>query len=92
VASSGIAALLLKGGHTFHSHFKIPIPCNEASFFSISKNTSLATLIYYTDLVIWDEAPMQHYHIIEAVDCSFRDLYNCHRPFGGLSIVFGGDF
>src|SRR6266849_3565609 len=45
VASSGIAALLLKGGRTAHSRFKIPVPCHESSFCSISKNTPLAALI-----------------------------------------------
>jgi hypothetical protein len=37
VASSGIAALLLRGGRTAHSTFKIPIPCHEASICSFSK-------------------------------------------------------
>jgi hypothetical protein len=46
-----------------------------------------------TDLVIWDEAPMQHYHNMEAVDRTFRDiLNNSEKPFGGLTIVLGGDF
>ena len=92
VASSGIAALLLKGGHTAHSRFKIPVPCHESSFCTISKNSQLAALICQTDLVIWDEAPMQHRHIMEAVDRSFRDLRNSDRPFGGLTVVFGRDF
>jgi len=92
VASSGIAALLLKGGRTVHSRFKIPVPCHESSICSISKNTPLAALILHTDLVIWDEAPMQHRHIMEAVDRSFRDLRDPDKPFGGLTVVFGGDF
>jgi hypothetical protein len=92
VASSGIAALLLKGGRTAHSRFKIPVPCHESSFCAISKNSQLAALICQTDLVIWDEAPMQHRHIMEAVDRSFKDLRNSDRPFGGLPVVFGGDF
>jgi hypothetical protein len=46
-----------------------------------------------TDLVIWDEAPMQHRYNMKAVDCSSRDiLNNSERPFEGLSVVFGGDF
>jgi hypothetical protein len=92
VASSGIAALLLKGGRTAHSRFKIPVPCHESSICSISKNTPLADLISQTDLVIWDEAPMLHRHIMEAVDRSFRDLRDSDRPFGGLTVIFGGDF
>ena len=52
VASSGIAALLLIGGRTAHSRFKIPIPCNETTHCNISKNSQLAKLICETDLVI----------------------------------------
>ena len=37
VASSGIAALLLPGGRTAHSSFKIPLEINESSSCSISK-------------------------------------------------------
>jgi hypothetical protein len=35
---------------------------------------------------------MQHRHIMEAVDRSFRELDNSEKPFGGFTIVFGGDF
>jgi hypothetical protein len=49
-------------------------------------------LIRSTDLVIWDEAPMQHRHIHEAVDRTFQDIRHSDKPFGGLTIVFGGDF
>ena len=93
VASSGIAALLLQGGRTAHSCFKIPIPCHESSICGIPKTSQLAELIRMTDMVIWDEAPMQHRHNMEAVDRTFRDILNNHeKPFGGLTIVFGGDF
>ena len=74
VASSGIASLLLIGGHTSHLTFKIPIKIHESSTCSIGKNTDLAELIRATDLVIWDEAPMQHRHIHEAVDRTFKDI------------------
>ena len=92
VASSGIAAVLLEGGRTSHSCFKIPIPCHESSVCSIPKNSHLGELIRNTDLVIWDEAPMQHRHVMETVDRSFRDLRDSDEPFGGLTVVFGGDF
>ena len=92
VASSGIAALLLKGGRTAHSRFKIPIPINQDSICSINKNTHLSDLICQTDLVIWDEAPMQHWHIIQAVHKTFKDLRGSNQPFGGVTVVFGGDF
>src|SRR5437588_12724915 len=93
VASSGIAALLLKGGRTAHSCFKIPIPCHEESICNISKNSDLAELMRRTDLVIWDEAPMQHKYNMEAVDRSLRDILNTSdKAFDGLTFVFGGDF
>jgi hypothetical protein len=92
VASSGIAALLLIGGRTAHSCFKIPIDIHESSLCGIKKNSQLAALIKATDLVIWDEAPMQSRHIHEAVDRTFQDIRGCDRPFGGLCVVFGGDF
>ena len=92
VASSGIAAILLKGGHTAHSCFKIPIPCHESSVCNIPKHSHLADLICITNLVIWDEAPTQHRHIMEAVDRSFQDICNSDRPFGGHTVIFGGDF
>ena len=93
VASSGIAALLIQGGCTVHSYFKIPIPCHESSVCNISKTSYLADLIHITDLVIWDKAPMQHCYNMEAVDCTFKDILNSSdKPFGGLTFVFGGDF
>ena len=35
---------------------------------------------------------MQHRHIHEAVDRTFQDVRGSNKPFGGLSVVFGGDF
>jgi hypothetical protein len=43
-------------------------------------------------MVIWDEVPMQHRHIPEAVDRTLQDIRHCDKPFGGLTVVFGGDF
>jgi ATP-dependent DNA helicase PIF1 len=49
-------------------------------------------------LIIWDEAPMMHRWCFEAVDRSMRDIMskndplNEFRPFGGMTVVLGGDF
>ena len=45
VASSGIAAELLEGGQTAHSHFKIPIPISDESMCSISLQSAHAKLM-----------------------------------------------
>jgi len=68
VASSGIAALLLRGGRTAHSTFKIPISLNQDSTCPIPKEGRLASLIRVTRLIIWDEITMQHRYATEAVD------------------------
>ena len=93
VASSGIAALILPGGRTSHSRFKIPIDINDASLCSISKTSDLSRLLQRTSLIIWDEVPMQHKHCFEAVDRTLRDLRSRHDLlFGGVPVVLGGDF
>ena len=91
VASSGITALLLIGGCTIHSTFKVPIEIHESSVCNIRKNSVLGDLIRAADLIIWDEAPMQHRHIAEAVTRTFQDIRGSDALFGGLPVVFGGD-
>jgi hypothetical protein len=66
VASSAIAALLLDLGRTTHSRFKVPIPIHEQSNCNIGKQTQLADVIQKTKLIIFDEVPMQHCHVVEA--------------------------
>ncbi|CAH9080016.1 unnamed protein product [Cuscuta epithymum] len=98
VASSGIASLLLPGGRTAHSRFAIPININEDSTCNIKQGSQLAGLIVKCKLIIWDEAPMVHKHCFEALDKTMRDILqltnpvSLSTPFGGKTIVFGGDF
>ncbi|KAL0424493.1 UNVERIFIED_CONTAM: ATP-dependent DNA helicase PIF1 [Sesamum radiatum] len=75
VASSGIAALLLPGGRTAHSRFKIPFELVETSHCPINLNTDLAHLIQEASLIIWDEAPMMHRYGFEAlIDSTYPQL------------------
>ncbi|KAK9069335.1 hypothetical protein SSX86_011237 [Deinandra increscens subsp. villosa] len=79
VASSGIASLLLPGGRTAHSRFRIPINITEDSICRMKPNSDAAKLFKETSLIIWDEAPMTNKH--------------CNQSFfGGKVVVFGGDF
>jgi ATP-dependent DNA helicase PIF1 len=48
--------------------------------------------IRQADLLIFDETPMAHRHIFEAIDRSLRDITKCDEPFGGKVCVFGGDW
>ncbi|XP_077252555.1 uncharacterized protein LOC143891952 [Tasmannia lanceolata] len=98
VESSGIASLLLPGGRTARSRFKIPLKLDDTSTCFIKPNTKLSELMEEVDLIIWDEAPMAHRHGLEAVDRTFKDLLRNSSPgaaqkvFGGKTFVLGGDF
>jgi hypothetical protein len=97
VASSGVAALLLPGGRTAHSRFKIPCDLDDCSVCDIKRGSMLGELIESASLVIWDEALMTHRHAFEALDRTFRDLLARGTEgaekllFGGKVVVLGGD-
>ncbi|XP_074359283.1 uncharacterized protein LOC141698474 [Apium graveolens] len=98
VASCGIAAVFLPGGRTAHSRFHIPLKLDQDNTARIRHGTDIAELIQQTDLIIWDEEPMQHRHAFESVDRSLRDIMSAidkrraKKPFGGITVVFGGDY
>jgi len=99
MASSDIAALLLDGGRTARSRLKIPVQgLNSTSTCYISRDSELAALLQAIALIVWDEAIMMHRHVFEAVNRSLQDIMVVINPafkflpFGGLVVVFGGDF
>ncbi len=69
MASSSIAALLLEGGCTAHSRFKICVVglCGSSTCY-VPLNSPQAALIQATRLIVWDEAPMAHKHVFEAMN------------------------
>jgi len=99
VASSGIAALLLEGGCTAHSRFKIPITglCGSSTCY-VPLNSPQAALIRVACLIVWDEAPMAHKHVFEAVNRTLQHVMGVVNHvlkdilFGGKVVVMGGDF
>ena len=58
----------------------------------------MAELLKKTSLILWDEAPMANKHCFEALDKSLRDILRFtnensdEKPFGGMTIILGGDF
>jgi len=99
MASSSIAALLLEGGCTVHSRFKIPIVglCGSSACY-VPLNNPQAALIRVACLIVWDEAPMAHKHVFEAVNRTLQHVMGAVDPalkdmfFGGKVVVMGGDF
>ena len=92
VASSGIASLLLEGGRTAHSTFKIPLQVTETSVCNFTRNSHVFPLLRETAIIIWDEVPMQHKYAVEAVNRSIQDVLGNNSTFGGITVLFGGDF
>ena len=91
VASTGIAALLLPGGVTLHSRFKVPLNADCDSTLNILAQSNDAALIRRATVLIWDEAVMHSRAILDAMDRTLRDLRDDPRPMGGLIVVFGGN-
>ena len=99
VAVAGIAALLLPGGRTAHSRFRlqVPLPLEGASA-NIKANSNTAKLLRLTSLLIWDEAPNTPRAAFGAVSRCLQDVlqdlpnHNKRQPFGGLPVLLGGDF
>ena len=93
VASTGLTCLLLPGGQTAHSTFKIPIDNLDVdSICCIPKESLRADLLRSAKAIIFDECLMIHRHCFEALDRTFQDLRNCPKRFGGLTMILGGDF
>ncbi|GJV88534.1 DNA helicase [Tanacetum coccineum] len=91
VASSGIISLLLSAGHTTHSRFKLPLELTDESLCHVKKNTQLGKLLVETNLIIWDEAPMNDRRCFKTLDRTLRDLMSLlDLIFGGKTVVLGG--
>jgi hypothetical protein len=81
MASSGIAALLLEGGCIAHSRFKIPIAglCGSSACY-VPLNSPQAALIRVARLIVWDEAPMAHKHVFEAMNRTLQHVMGAVDP------------
>ncbi len=75
LASSSIIALLLEDGCIAHSRFKIPVAglCGSSACY-VPLNSPQAALIRAARLIVWDEAPMAHKHVFEAVNHTLQHV------------------
>lgn len=73
--------------------FKIPIEIDNQSICGLKpRDEFVQSVLRHVALIIWDEVPMQHQDCFAAVDRTFRDLLKVDELFGGIPVVFGGDF
>jgi hypothetical protein len=42
--------------------------------------------------IVWDEIVPQHRYAVETLDRTLRDLRDIDKPFGGITLLIGGDF
>uniref|UniRef100_A0A8C5MTH3 ATP-dependent DNA helicase n=1 Tax=Leptobrachium leishanense TaxID=445787 RepID=A0A8C5MTH3_9ANUR len=92
VASTGIAANLLEGGRTYHSQVKLPVPLLDTSTSSMRQTSNDATILRKTKIIIWDESTMAPSDARRCVDKLLQELMKNNKPFGGKTIILGGDF
>ncbi|GJU74195.1 DNA helicase [Tanacetum coccineum] len=89
VASLGITSLLLPLGRTTHYSFNLPLELTKESLCKITKNSHLGNLLADTDMIIWDEAPMNDRRYFEVLDRSLTDILNAPSSLiGGKSVSF----
>jgi len=91
-AWTGIAATLMTDGQTVHSLFKLPVPMLENSTCNVSTTSAQAEQLKGVHLFVIDEASMIPMHALHAIDRCLRDITQNTRPFGGKTLLLGGDF
>ena len=92
VATTNQAAQLLIKGSTAHSTFRIPLNLQPGSNCSIPIDSDHARELRRLEALVFDEAPSAHRYIHEAIDRALRDIKHCNLPYGGLVILYSGDF
>lgn len=59
---------------------------------AVSSLDALVQQLQQVEFIVWDKVAMQHRHIIECFDQTWRDLTGIDFPFGGKVVLFSGDF
>ncbi|MEI7719749.1 MAG: AAA family ATPase [bacterium] len=92
-ASTGIAATHI-GGYTIHSWSGVGIRQNLSVYDldAISQNKGVVTRVGGAHVLIIDEVSMLSSGVLSMVEAICREVRRNTRPFGGLQVVFVGDF
>ncbi len=92
-ASTGIAATHM-GGITIHSWSGIGIrnDLSKSDIAEIAEKQHVRKKVREATVLIIDEISMLHHFRLDLVDMILREIKSCDQPFGGIQVVFCGDF
>ena len=93
VEYSGVASFLLRVGRPARSKLKAPpVRVAKWSICAVQKGSGAAKYQEGIALVIWGASPMAHSRLAECLGMALRDIREGNMQFGGVLVVFGGDF
>ena len=79
---SGISAILLIKGTTFHRRFKAPLDCGPKSCSRHKLNSNEAKIIKEAYLIMIDEVSMMHYYLLDMLDRFLKELMQSNELMG----------
>ena len=92
-AATGIAATHM-GGTTIHSWSGIGIrdSLSKSELQEIAEKSRIKNIVRKAKILIIDEISMLHHYRLDLIDKVLKEIKNSAEPFGGLQVVFCGDF
>src|SRR3989344_6614230 len=92
-ASTGIAATHM-GGITIHSWSGIGIrdSLSKSDLQEIAEKKHVRGKVKKASVLIIDEISMMHHFRLDLIDRVIKEIKNSTEPFGGMQVVFCGDF
>lgn len=92
-ATTGIAATLMEGGTTVHRGFGLPLDMHEQAHSTFRHREQIQCLeLSAAHVILIDEVTMMVKDGLRIVDEVLRFIMGTVVPFGGKTIVLGGDF
>ncbi len=93
-ATTGAAAILI-GGKTLHSYLGIGLarkPVDQLVYEAKTKKKLIVRKLLETKLLIIDEISMMSDELLDKVSAYLSQIRKNPRPFGGIQVIFVGDF
>ncbi|TKR69477.1 hypothetical protein L596_021632 [Steinernema carpocapsae] len=95
-ATTGISALLIRGGRTAHSALRIRNDVDEDSTPAINFESRFAQDIRVASMILIDEVSMMDNIVLSYIDKTIRSCFidedTRHLPFAGKVVILSGDF